>query len=68
MEYKLPPLNFSEDVEKYEAFHETKEVAFPVCKHKDTKIKEGRLRCSCGCAWSAPIDKLIELQNLLSRQ
>lgn len=64
-EPKLPPLDFREDVKKYEAFSEEKEVVFSKCPHKQTKIFNGTLKCKCGAGWSGPITQLLELQRLL---
>ncbi len=61
----LPPLNFSEDVEKYEAFTESKTVYLPKCPHKDTEIKNGKLICKCGSAWSDTTSNLTLLKSLL---
>ena len=60
----LPPLDLNEDNKKYEAFNETKEIEFPNCKHKNTKIKNGVLSCVCGAAWSGR--NLQKLQGLLN--
>jgi hypothetical protein len=64
----LPPLDFKEDVEKYEAFEEKKEVSFPKCNHSKAKIVDGRLRCTCGASWIDKLSNLLKLQELLSRQ
>jgi hypothetical protein len=64
----LPPLNFKEEVEKYDAFEEKKTVEFLKCPHKHTVIANGRLKCKCGNAWSGNIADLIELQKLLIRR
>lgn len=61
----LPPLDFSKEVEEYKAFEEKKEVNFPACKHRDTKIVDGWLRCKCGNSWTAPASVLVELQKAL---
>lgn len=63
---KLPPLDFREDVNKYEAFSESKEVEFTKCPHKETKIVDGTLKCKCGAGWSDSVLNLLELQRLLS--
>lgn len=65
MASKLPPLNFKDEVNKYEAFQETKEVEFVACPHKETKIVNGTLKCKCGAGWSSSIDNLLHLQKLL---
>ena len=48
---KLPPLNVKEDVEKFDAFSETKEINFIKCEHKQVKFENGRLKCVCGSGW-----------------
>lgn len=58
---KLPPIDFQEDIEKFEAFQETTKVKFKGCKHKNTKIVDGELRCQCGAAWIGNIEKLKEI-------
>lgn len=65
---KLPPLDFREDVNKYEAFSESKEVEFTKCPHKETKIVDGTLKCKCGCGWSGVTRDLLLLQKLLSER
>ena len=58
----LPPLDFTEEIEKYEAKEERKEVAFPKCNHSKAVIKEGRLHCRCGVSYYGTLDQLLELQ------
>lgn len=53
-----------EDVVKYDAVSETREVFGNKCKHKDIKYLNGELRCKCGAAWSGP--RLDELYKLLT--
>jgi len=65
-EPKLPPIDFREDIHKYEAFNEEKEVKLVKCPHKETKIVNGTLKCKCGGGWSGPTANLLELQRLLS--
>jgi len=64
----LPPLDFKEDVEKYDAFEEKKTVEFVKCPHKHTTIINGTLKCKCGAGWSGDVTDLIELQKLLIRR
>ena len=68
MPSNLPKLDFAEDIEKYEAHAETKNIEFVKCPHKHTRIDNGVLKCSCGNGWHADNATLIELQKLLSRQ
>jgi len=65
MESNLPPLDFSQEVEEYEAYSESKEVKFIKCPHKNTKIVDGKLSCTCGAAWSDNTSNLVLLQKLL---
>jgi hypothetical protein len=66
MSSNLAPLDLTEEVEKYEAFEEKREVAFVKCPHKHTKIVNGRLKCSCGAGWTDSLDNLLKLQKLLT--
>jgi hypothetical protein len=68
MPSSLPPLDFKEDIEKYEAFEEKKEIAFPKCNHSKAKIVDGKLKCHCGAGWTDTLPNLLKLQELLSRQ
>lgn len=61
----LPPPNFKEDIEKYEAFSESKEVSFQKCSHKNIKFNKGELRCPCGVGFTGP--RLQELYTLLTK-
>lgn len=62
----LKPLDFKEDVEKYQAKEIKTEVLYPHCNHKQIKLNETRteLRCVCGIAFSGP--RLGELQQLFT--
>ena len=66
----LPPIwnseSLKEDNEKYEAYHESRDIDFPECPHRRVKFNKGRseLRCPCGAAWSGP--RLNELYELLT--
>lgn len=64
---KLPPLNFEEDIEKYEAHDESSRIDFPVCKHKGATIVGRWLKCKCGVGWTAPASVLVELQKELNK-
>lgn len=66
MASKLPPIDFSEDVEKYEAKTFTQTLNFTKCKHKQIKYENGELRCDCGVAYSG--SRLDELYRLLIQQ
>lgn len=63
----LPPLDFTEEIELYEAKHETKEISFPKCPHKNVTLENGRLTCKCGAGWDGPVTQLAELHRLLTR-
>jgi len=63
MDSNLPPLDFKEDIEKYDAKFQSKEVSFKKCPHTQTELKEGTLRCICGASWSGT--NLHKLQELL---
>lgn len=66
MEFKLDPLDFTEEVKQYEAFSESKEVKFEKCPHKNTQIINGRLKCkNCGSGWIDSTSNLLKLQKLL---
>lgn len=61
----LPPINHKDDIERYEAFFESKTIEFPHCLHKDIQfVKDGHeLRCKCGVAFTG--ERLHELYNVL---
>ena len=63
---KLTPLDLKEEVEKFEAFSEKKEIKFDRCKHKDVKYVDGKIVCPCGAAWAGP--RLQELFDLLTKK
>lgn len=67
MKSNLPPLDFTEEVEKYEAKQESATVDFPKCTHKNTKIENGSLKCTCGVRYYGSLPQLLELQKHLSR-
>ena len=59
---KLPPIDTSEDVEKYEAFEEIRQVNFKGCSHRNVEIKDGKAICTCGAGWEGPrLNELIKL-------
>jgi hypothetical protein len=61
MKSKLLPLDLKEEIEKYEAKGEKKEINFGKCKHKDATVKNGMLVCPCGSCWSgARINELFD--------
>lgn len=65
----LRDIDFSEDIEKYEAKHFTEEVKFSHCQHTRTVLNEHRteLRCpDCNKAWGG--SRLGELKHLLDKQ
>lgn len=63
---KLPPLDLKEEVEKYEAFTEKKELNFTKCDHKEVKFVGDGLRCVCGAGWQG--ERLNELFELLTKK
>ncbi len=63
--HKLPPIEHTEDIQKYSARVETKEVDFKNCKHTNVRFKDGDLVCDCGASWSGP--RLDELYKLLKK-
>lgn len=51
-----------EEVKKYEAKEEKREVKFNKCPHKEIEYVNGSIRCRCGVGWSgANLDKLFYL-------
>lgn len=60
---KLPPIDFSKDKADFEAYEESREVVFPKCPHKHTRIENGKLVCQCGNAWQGNTATLIQLQQ-----
>ena len=63
---KLPPLDLKEDVEKYDAFTEKKEINFTKCDHKGVRFEKGKLICTCGVGWEG--ERLNELFELLTKK
>ena len=62
MESKLPPIDFSEDIERYEAKEEKVTLKESRCPHTQTTIKGNTLTCVCGASWQGVnIHKLKEL-------
>ncbi len=63
----LPPLNHKEDVERYEAYEEKKNVDFKGCKHKEVSFFQDKheLRCVCGASWTGA--RLHELYKALTK-
>lgn len=59
---KLPPIDFTEDITKYEAKAITADTNKPRCNHKQIKWVNGQLVCTCGVAYSgARLDELYKL-------
>lgn len=59
---KSKPLDLTEDIDKYKAYEERKELSSDRCDHKSVKHKDGVLLCTCGASWSGPqLDKLYKL-------
>ena len=63
---KLPPLDLTEDNDKFEARHESKEINFGKCDHHQVHFQNGMLVCPCGSAWSGP--RLQELFDLFTKK
>jgi hypothetical protein len=63
----LPPIDVKEEIEKFQAFSESKEVVFSQCLHKSTEYdkEKAELRCNCGAAWSG--ERLNELKQVLDK-
>lgn len=68
MPSNLKPIDFKEDVENYDAFHETKQIEFSQCNHRDSWIENGEVKCKCGAHWSAPSNVLNRLLKALKDQ
>lgn len=64
----LPRLDFKEEVENYEALSERREVEFNKCPHKQTKLTDRGLKCSCGASWYGPRQQMEQLQILLQKR
>ncbi len=65
-ESKLPPLDLTEDVTKFEALSEKKEIKFVKCPHKKVKFVDGKLVCPCGAVWTG--NRLNELFDFLIKR
>jgi len=63
---KLPPLDFTDDVTRYEARQEKEDINFNKCNHSNVKFQRGMLICPCGASWDGP--RLNELFDLLTRK
>ena len=51
------------ETKKYDAHAEARPVNFRKCRHKQVKVVDGELRCSCGAGWRGP--RLVEVFNKL---
>lgn len=65
MPSKLPPLDLKEDIEKYEALNEAKEIKLIQCTHKHATIDRNTVKCPCGAAWTGT--RIHELYKLLTQ-
>lgn len=66
-ENKLPPIDSKEDIAKYKALSEEKELNFDKCPHNDLEYKKQSLICKkCGVSWGGP--RLGELYKLLTER
>ena len=49
----LPPIDFSDEIKKFDAYHESKKVKMNKCNHiGKAKLVNGEIRCVCGAGWS----------------
>lgn len=51
MTSKLPPLELETEVDEYQSFQETTEIDLQKCKHKNIRIDDNAIKCSCGMNW-----------------
>lgn len=65
---KLESLDFSEEIDQYRAYSESKEIKLDHCPHKNTTVMSGKLRCSCGASWYGSTQQLLELKKHLDLQ
>jgi hypothetical protein len=67
MDKALPPIDHKEDVEEYQAFHESKPVEFKGCSHSQIEFSKDKheLRCKCGAAYTG--ERLGELYQTLTK-
>lgn len=57
---KLPPL----PDEAFDGEKHTTEIQIPKCPHKQVKIENNELRCTCGAAWTGTgIHELYKLMT-----
>lgn len=65
MSSKLPPLDLTEEIAKYDAKAYVKNVELIKCCHKQVVYdkEKGELKCPCGVAFAGP--RLGELEKLL---
>lgn len=65
MPSNLPPIDLSDDKEKYAAHSFEQKIEFTRCSHKQAVYnrEKGELRCPCGVAFSGP--RLGELAKAL---
>jgi hypothetical protein len=66
MSYKLEPLDFTEEIEEFDAFNESKKIEFKKCSHRWAKIENGVLRCDCGSSWEGA--GIQQLEKILHEQ
>lgn len=66
MKSKLKPIDFNEDIKRYDAKQEARDVKMPKCRHKELTYDATRAeaRCKCGAAWTGI--RLQELHDLFS--
>ena len=63
MKSKIDPIDTSEEIEKYKAHSESRELDSKRCKHERAEYKDGEVRCVCGAAWSG--ERIHELLKVL---
>lgn len=63
----LKPLDFSKEVEEYEAYQEKTDIKFNKCPHKTTQITNEGLKCQCGAQWYGPREQMLRLQIALQK-
>ncbi len=64
---KLNPLDFTDEIKDYDAFHEKVEIQSKKCNHKKVTLVDSKtIRCECGASWGGA--NITTLYNLLKNQ